>query len=178
MSTRIFLGLVLVILGLSLIAKNFGFPLIGELIKLWPLIFIYFGLKLLYNSYKREKIWRRRKKMKEERMRILKLVEEGKVKAEEAEELLKKIEGNLEKEKRFLKINIIEKGKTKVNIIIPLSLLSWGLKLASKYGKEYTGKIDISPEEIEAIINNPDFRGRIVDINVEEENTQVLVEII
>ncbi|MCX7845257.1 MAG: DUF5668 domain-containing protein [Dictyoglomaceae bacterium] len=178
MSTRVFWGLVLVILGLSLIAKNFGFPIIGELIKFWPLILVYFGLKLLYRSYKRENFWRRRKKMKEERMRILKLVEEGKVKAEEAEELLKKLEGNLEREKRFLKVNVVESGKTKVNIIIPLSLLRWGLKLASKYGGEYGGKIDISPEEVEAIINDPDFKGRIVDVNVEEENTQVLVEIV
>ncbi len=177
MSFRVFWGLVLLILGVSLIANNFGYPILGELWKFWPLIFVYIGLKLLYNSYKRENSWRR-KKMREERYRILKLVEEGKVKAEEAEELLKKLDENLEKEKRFLKVNIVENGKTKVNLVIPLSLLRWGLKLASKYGGEYSDKLNISPEEIEAIINDPDFKGRLVDINVEEENTQVLVEII
>ncbi len=178
MSFRAILGVFLIILGVSLIAKYFGYPILGELWKFWPLIFIYIGFRLLYSYYKRENLLRRRKKMREERFRILRLVEEGKIKAEEAEELLKKIDENLEREKRFLKVNIVENGKTKVNIMLPLSLLRWGLKLASKYGKEYGNKIDISPEEIETIINDPDFKGKIVDINVEEENTQVLIEIV
>lgn len=178
MSFRVFWGLVLSILGISLIAHNFGFPILSELWKFWPLIFVYFGLKLLYNSYEREINLRRRRKMKEERYKILKLIEEGKVKAEEGEELLRKLDESVEKEKRFLKVNVVEGGKTKVNITIPLSLLKWGLKFASKYAGEYGGKIDLSPEEIEGIINDPDFKGRIVDINEEEENTQVVIEIV
>lgn len=178
MSLRALLGIFLIILGVSLIAKYFGYPILGELWKFWPLIFVYIGFRLLYNYYKRENLLRRRKKMREERFRILKLVEEGKVKAEEAEELLKKIDENSEREKRFLRVNIVENGKTKVNITFPLSLLRWGLKLAREYGEKYGNKIELSPEEIEAIINDPDFKGKIVDINVEDENTQVLVEIV
>jgi hypothetical protein len=31
---------------------------------------------------------------------------------------------------------------------------------------------------LEELISNPDFKGKIVDINVPEENTQVIVEIV
>ena len=116
--------------------------------------------------------------MSEERFKILKLIEEGKVKAEEGEELLRRLEETQEKEKRFFKLNVVEKGKTIVNINIPLSLIRWGLKFASKYTNEYGEKIDISPEDIEKFLNDPDFKGKIVDINIEEENTHVVIEIV
>ncbi|MGB9856790.1 MAG: LiaF transmembrane domain-containing protein [Dictyoglomaceae bacterium] len=177
MSFRIFWGFVFLILGVSLIARNFGIPILSEIWKLWPLIFVYLGYIILSRTSKKNNYFRRFKKMREERFKILKLIEEGKVKAEEAEELLKKLEETQEKEKRFLKVNVIENGKTKVNVTIPISLIRWGLKFASKYSSgEYGEKIEITPEEIESLINDPDFRGRIVDIN--EENEQVIVEIV
>ncbi|PNV80919.1 MAG: hypothetical protein C0196_00535 [Dictyoglomus turgidum] len=116
--------------------------------------------------------------MKEERYKILKLVEEGRIKADEAEELIKKLEETSKKEKRYLRVNVIENGKNIVNINIPLSLLKWGLKFANTYAEKYGEKVEISPEEIENLVNDPDFRGKLVDINTPEDNVQVIIEIV
>lgn len=116
--------------------------------------------------------------MKEERYKILRLVEEGKIRAEEAEELIKKLEEIQQKEKRYLRVNVIENGKAVVNINVPLSLLKWGLKFANNYVEKYGEKIEVSPEEIEKLINDPDFKGRIVDIITPDNNVQVIIEIL
>ncbi|PMQ01528.1 MAG: hypothetical protein CBR30_05595 [Dictyoglomus sp. NZ13-RE01] len=118
--------------------------------------------------------------MREERYRILKMIEEGKISSEDGEELLKKLEENYDfksSEKRLLRIYIEEEGVNRVNITIPLSFLKWGLKFANKYSVQYGG-VDLSPEEIEKILNDPDFRGKIVDIQSDEDSTRVIVEII
>ncbi|MGB9810798.1 MAG: LiaI-LiaF-like domain-containing protein, partial [Dictyoglomus turgidum] len=47
MFNKIFWSVVLIILGLSLLANNFDIPLLKDLWKLWPLIFVYIGLKLI-----------------------------------------------------------------------------------------------------------------------------------
>ncbi|MGC9002138.1 MAG: LiaI-LiaF-like domain-containing protein [Dictyoglomus sp.] len=172
MFNKIFWSVVLIILGLSLLANNFDIPLLKDLWKLWPLIFVYIGLKLIFPKK------RRSLRMKEERYKILKLVEEGRIKADEAEELIKTLEETSKKEKRYLRVNVIENGKNIVNINVPLSLLKWGLKFANTYAEKYGEKVEISPEEIENLVNDPDFRGKLVDINTPEDNVQVIIEIV
>lgn len=175
MFNKLFWSIILIIIGLSLLANNFNIPILKDLWKFWPLIFIYIGIKLILSRNVR---LRRFNKMKEERYKILKLVEEGKIRAEEAEELIKKLEEIQQKEKRYLRVNVIENEKSIVNINVPLSFLKWGLKFANTYAEKYGEKIEISPEEIEKLINDPDFKGRIVDINTPEENVQVIIEIL
>ncbi len=172
MFNKIFWSTILIILGLSLLANNFAIPVLKDLWKLWPLIFVYIGLKLIFPKN------RRSLRMKEERYKILKLVEEGRIRAEEAEELIKKLEETSKKEKRYLRVNAIENGKNIVNINVPLSLLKWGLKFANTYAERYGEKVEISPEEIENLVNDPNFRGKIVDVNTPEDNVQVIIEIV
>lgn len=175
MFNRFFWSIILIIIGLSLLANNFNIPILKDLWKLWPVIFIYMGIKIILS--KKIKL-RRLNKMKEERYKILRLVEEGKIRAEEAEELIKKLEEIQQKEKRYLRVNVIENGKAVVNINVPLSLLKWGLKFANNYVEKYGEKIEVSPEEIEKLINDPDFKGRIVDIITPDNNVQVIIEIL
>ncbi|NLJ81029.1 MAG: hypothetical protein GX335_08395, partial [Firmicutes bacterium] len=74
--------------------------------------------------------------MKEEKMKVLQMVEEGKITASEGLELLEAMEGTRLREKngpaatkKFLRVRISsEKGK-KVNVNLPLGLL----KLATKF---------------------------------------------
>ncbi|ACI18382.1 LiaI-LiaF-like domain-containing protein [Dictyoglomus thermophilum] len=172
MFNKVFWSIFLIIIGLSLLANNFDVPVLKDLWKLWPLVFIYTGIKLIFPKY------RRNIKMREERYKILKLVEEGRIRADEAEELIKKLEEVSKKEKRYLRVNVVEKERNIVNITVPLSFLSWGLKFASTYAGKYGEKIEISPEEIKNLINDPDFKGRIVDINDVDDNVQVVIEII
>lgn len=175
MFNRVFWSIIFIFLGLSLLASNFNIPILKDFWKLWPATFIYIGFRLILFPKIRS---RRRKKMKEERYKILRFVEEGKIGAEEAEELIKKLEETQEKERRYLRINVIENNQPIVNINVPLSLIKWGLKFANIYSEKYGKKIEISPEEIEKVIDNPDFKGKIVDINNSEENIRVIIEII
>ena len=156
MFNKVFWSILLIIIGLSLLANNFNVPVLKDLWKLWPLVFIYIGIKLIFPQYRRN----------------------IKIRADEAEELIKKLEEVSKKEKRYLRVNVVEKERDIVNITVPLSFLSWGLKFANTYAGKYGEKIEISPEEIENLIHDPDFKGRIVDINDPDDNVQVVIEII
>lgn len=75
----------------------------------------------------------------DEKLKILKMLEEGKITSEEAAKLLETIEGKLQKiegKARWLKVKVLEGGTQKVNIKVPLSLI----KIAAKIG----GKININ----------------------------------
>ncbi|HOJ92412.1 MAG TPA: DUF5668 domain-containing protein [Dictyoglomaceae bacterium] len=169
MLNKAFWGLLLLVLGISILANNFNIPILKDIWKLWPLIFIYWGLKLILPQYTPS---RRIKNMKEERYKILKLVQEGKITSDEAEELLSKLEESIKRGKRVLRINVVDEDKNVVNITVPLSFLKWGLNLV----KNYTNDIDMDAEELEQIINDPNFYGKIVDIDAED--TKVTIEII
>lgn len=65
--------------------------------------------------------------MDEDVKKVIKMVEEGKLKAEEGARLIETIkekEGRDESKGKFLRINI-EDGSEKVNIKFPLKLVSW-----------------------------------------------------
>jgi hypothetical protein len=72
MFNKYFWGIVFLIIGISLIAQNFQIPFLKDLWKFWPLIFVYFGIKIIYNSKRYS--YKRRIKMREERYKILRLV--------------------------------------------------------------------------------------------------------
>jgi len=119
----------------------------------------------------------------EERMQILKMVEEGKVTAAEGMELLSALEndrqGMITKTgaAKWLKVRVktIE-DKTKVKVNIPLSLVDVGLKLATAYAPQIkeSGLDLVNFEEIiEAVKSGAE--GKIVD--VEDEETQTKVEV-
>ncbi len=80
----------------------------------------------------------------EERLRILKMLEQGKITSEEANKLLEIIDGKPDYSRgktKWLKIKVIESGSQKVNVRIPFSLI----KIAAKVG----GKLNINlPDKV------------------------------
>ncbi len=108
----------------------------------------------------------------EERMRILKMIKEGKITAEEGARLLKALTSSKEKprmgrnrqlESQWLRVRVtdISTGKAKVNVNLPLKLLGAGLNIASQFAPE------ISSEQVletvrEALSEN--IQGKIVDL--------------
>ena len=122
------------------------------------------------------------KNVSEERMQILKMVEDGKITASEAMELLDALERNEEKivpkgDAKWLKIRVkTMEDQPKVTLNIPISLAKVGLKLAKKYDPKLkeSGLDNINIEEIlEAVKNGAE--GNIVDVVDEENQTKVKI---
>jgi len=111
------------------------------------------------------------KDVSEERMKILEMVEEGKLSTAEAMELLDALEGNEEvavpqKKAKWLKVRVTDmNGKPKVNVNIPMAFVAVGYNLAKKFDKDLkdSGLDDIDFKEIvEAVKNGAE--GKIVDV--------------
>lgn len=119
--------------------------------------------------------------MNEERMRILKMIEAGKVSAEEGISLLEAIDENINEtikpksKGKFLVVKV--DGDDKVNIRVPLALVDAGLKIGSKYEKDLENKLGgIQLEEMLKMAQEG-AEGQIVDIETEDgESVKVYVE--
>ncbi len=90
----------------------------------------------------------------EERMRVLRMIEEGKISAEEGTRLLKAIEKSSKKPGRRpspapssapgenggrwmrLRVSDTSSGRTKVNMTLPLGLVSMGLQVGARFVPE------------------------------------------
>ena len=128
--------------------------------------------------------------MKEEIKKILEILEEKKITSEEAAELLetlresKKVEESIPpaKRKRFLKIHVTKGDKPQVNVTLPFGLINWGLNMASKMGKNTVDiggeEIPIDMEELSKAMNDPEFTGKIIDVDDEEEGKHIEIEIV
>lgn len=124
----------------------------------------------------------------EERMRILKMLEEGKINAEEAEKLLQSIEKKVPAVKgcctvstgkgKKLKIRVEPKegGKEKVNVSIPLSLA----KLVTNFiPKEQQKEMEASGVDLDTIlahVEELEATGEDI-VNVDSENEKVRIYI-
>ncbi|PKP54703.1 hypothetical protein CVT91_18730 [Candidatus Atribacteria bacterium HGW-Atribacteria-1] len=129
--------------------------------------------------------------MKEEIKKVLEMLKEGKINDDEASELLAALRETKEEEettplstkkKRFLKIRVTKGEKPQVNVTIPFSLVNWGLNLASKLGKNTVNiegkEIPIDMDELNKAMNDPEFTGKIVDVEDEEEGKHIEIEIV
>lgn len=112
--------------------------------------------------------------MKEEKLQILKMIEEGKITSDEGVELLNALEEREEKivkteDAKWLRVRVNdEDGKQKVNVNIPISLIDIGLKIGTKYHAELEDQlagIDLK-EIIKAVKDGAE--GKLVE--VEDEN--------
>lgn len=121
---------------------------------------------------------------REEKMQILKMVEEGKITIEEGVNLLNALETettrNTNKNNaRWLKIRVHDPdGDSNVNVTLPISFVNLGMKLAYKFSPELknTGLDESDFKDIyEAIKNGAE--GKIVDIKGEDgETVEITVE--
>jgi SHOCT-like domain len=121
----------------------------------------------------------------EERLKILKMIDEGKITAEEGARLLSTLSESRKPAPRkpalrgayggarWLKVRVTDTmtGKAKATVNLPLGLVDAGLNIASKYAP------DVAFDElVEAI--NAGAEGKIIDVYDEEdgEHVEIFIE--
>ncbi len=120
--------------------------------------------------------------MNEERIRILKMLEEGKIGVEEANKLLETMEKGDKEDRvlkkdnpRFIKIFVKEEGEEKVDIAIPFSLARTALKFMPKSAKNRLEEQDIN---ITGLLNS--LKGDLEDntlVNINDGDTRVVIKV-
>jgi len=122
----------------------------------------------------------------EERMKILKMIEEGKLSAEEGTKLLTALSDKrmpvpprppgLPGGPRWLRIRVtdVRSGRSKASVQIPLALVDAGLKIGAHFAPEVQG-VDMS-NVMEAVRSG--VMGKIIDVTDEEdgEHVEIYVE--
>ena len=116
----------------------------------------------------------------EERLKILQMLEEGKITAEEAAALLRALGSRKPGpagptplgEGRFLRVRVtdIGSGKNKVNITVPLQVVKFGLRIAERFAPE----TEVDWQELAEAITGGAI-GKIVEIEDVEDNERVEV---
>jgi len=122
----------------------------------------------------------------EERMKILKMIQEGKISADEGAKLLKALSSSSEKPvrvkrpaggARWLRVRVTDmsKGKAKVNVNLPLKLIDAGLNIAAQFTP------DVELEELGTAVSEAiaeGMTGKIVDVVDAEdgEHIEVFIE--
>lgn len=125
----------------------------------------------------------------DERMRILKMLEEGKIDSSQAAELLKAVDssestnqtsgqvepggGSLRRGKWLVvKVTDTLTGKKKVNVRVPIALIRGASKIAGKAGRLNFGGVEI--DNLDELLNNA-VEGLIADVTDEEDGEHVEV---
>jgi hypothetical protein len=122
----------------------------------------------------------------EERMQILRMIEEGKISASEGADLLRALEsadrGSTSEplkgssKPRWFRVRVtdIQTGRKKVDVNIPMGLVNVGIKMGAKFAPEIDG--DQYEDIMEAIRSGQ--QGKIMDVYDEEdgEHVEIFVE--
>jgi hypothetical protein len=116
----------------------------------------------------------------EERLKILQMIQDGKITAEDGAKLLAALsEGSRRQrpisrqtEARYMRVRVTDMvtGKTKVSVNLPLGLVSAGMNIASNFVPE-VGIVDLS----DAI--SAGLTGKVVDVIDEEDGEHVEIYI-
>jgi hypothetical protein len=117
-----------------------------------------------------------------ERMKILQMLEEGKISAEEATTLLRALGtergarprmAGAPGDRRYLRVQVTDltSGAAKVNVTVPMALVSAGLRIAQRFAPEFDG---FDMEELEALLASG-ADGKIVEVLDEKDNERVEV---
>ncbi len=117
----------------------------------------------------------------EERMQILKMIEDGKISAEEGAKLLQALSAQSDRRKtgpvggggdaRWFRVRVtdLDSGRNKVNVNIPMSLVNVGLKMGARFAPNVEG---LNYEELAEAIKSG-AQGKIVDVVSDEEGERV-----
>ena len=122
----------------------------------------------------------------EERMQILKMIEEGKISAAEGADLLRALDQNGRDPQneplkgssspRWFRVRVtdIGSGHNKVNVNIPMGLVNVGIKMGARFAPEMDGG---EYEQIMDAIRSGQ-QGKIMDVTDEEsgERVEIFVE--
>jgi hypothetical protein len=118
--------------------------------------------------------------MNEERLKILRMVEEKKLSADEASRLLDALGqgegGSSSGSRRWLRIRVYEHGSEKpnVNVNVPLSIAKWALKFIPKSAKATIDEHEIDLDELISQIQSG-AEGKLLEVNDEEAGDRVEV---
>jgi len=117
----------------------------------------------------------------EERMRILRMIQEGKITAEEGSKLLAALReshkdprmvistGRAGKGMLRVRVTDVVTGKAKVSVNLPLGLVDAGMSIASQYAP------DVNFAQIADAIRSGQMEGKIVDVVDEEDGEHIEV---
>jgi len=118
----------------------------------------------------------------EERLQILKMLQEGKISVDEAEKLLTAVDageptGGPTREAKWFRVRItdLNTGRVKVNVNLPVSLIGVATKFIPKNALNVEGQ-SIDLNEILAAIKQG-AAGKIVEV-VDEEDEGVKIEVL
>jgi hypothetical protein len=127
----------------------------------------------------------------EERIQILRMVQEGKISAEDAAQLLEELEGavkgtpasasaNVEAEPqglgrkpRWLRVRVTDtdSGRPRVNVRLPISMVNIGLKMGTRFAPEIDG---LDTDQLVKLIESGEI-GQIVDVMDDKDGEHVEV---
>lgn len=117
----------------------------------------------------------------EERLRILRMIQEGKINAEEGAKLLAALResrrdarppippGRLGKGMLRVRVTDMSTGKTKVTVNLPMGLVDAGMNIASQFAP------DVNFAEIAEAIRAGEMEGKIIDVIDEEDGEHIEV---
>lgn len=121
---------------------------------------------------------------REERIQVLKMIETGKISAEEGAKLLEALE-QMEKpdgglsgpgRAKWFRVRVSDKltGKTKVNVNIPMGLVNVGMRMGARFAPEMN---DVNMAEILQAVKSG-ASGKILEVDDEEdgEHVEIYVE--
>ncbi len=121
----------------------------------------------------------------EERLKILQMIQDGKVTAEDGAKLLAALSSGVAAgrtparvpDARYFRVRVTDSfsGKTKVSVNLPMSLVEAGLSIASNFIPENVSEFD--PAKITEAIR-AGMTGKIVDVLDEEdgEHVEIFIE--
>lgn len=118
----------------------------------------------------------------DERLKILNMIAEGKISAEEGAQLLKALQTSSSKgttgsgpngvaQPRYLRVRVTSatSGQVKANINIPMSLINVGLRMGARFAPDLEG---LDFEEVMDAIRHGQ-RGKIIDVEDEDDGERV-----
>jgi hypothetical protein len=122
----------------------------------------------------------------EERLKVLQMLEDGKIGADEASALLRALEGggqqrslhpvDLGTDSRYFHVHVtnLETGAEKINVTIPIGLVRVGLRMAERFAPEFE---DFDMEELEELITSG-VTGKLVEVTDtgDGERVEIYVE--
>ncbi|HVP21189.1 MAG TPA: hypothetical protein VMS73_04950 [Anaerolineaceae bacterium] len=126
----------------------------------------------------------------EERMRVLKMVADGKITAEQATSLLEALDDGpaaagraqsipgataASQVGRYFRVRVTDKitGRVRVNVRLPVGVINAGLKLGMRFAPQVEG---IDYQEVAELIRSGGV-GKIVDVEDEEDSERVEIYI-
>lgn len=124
-----------------------------------------------------------------EKLAILKMVEEGKITVEEASKLLQSVEDKKqelaiitnpgERTAKWIKVKVIDDEGTRVNVNLPIALVDVAFKIAKASDSNFDvrlGNIDLDIDAIVQMIKDG-AEGKIVDIDTSDgTKVEIVIE--